>query len=422
MPSKAALAALEKLSAQAKHESIPEAEKAEVLAKARARVDKATSSANVFIGKAENSITRFDIQELKCGRQLGEGGFCQVFQIDKICLTSEEAARAEEEHRNQIEEHHTRKYMEKTCIRNERDCRYAIKKLSDRTKSKKDQYLKGLVDIAIEARILAAIQHENIIKVRAFATCDYFDDDFFIMMDRLQITLDKKLGVWKETLNQNTGLRGVFNGGKIKVQELLEDRLIFATELAEAMAHLHGMNIIYRDLKPDNIGFDVRGTIKLFDFGLAKEIDLSTKDENGTYKLTGYTGSPLYMAPEIALNKPYNFSADVYSFGILLWQMIALKSPFEKLTIRNIINMVAKKNHRPPCDAKWTASLSELLRSCWSPDIGKRPSFQNIISELRIECSGGRSDGPGPQLGVIDCLDISKRSFTNLMTQLKLSR
>jgi serine/threonine protein kinase len=57
-------------------------------------------------------------------------------------------------------------------------------------------------------------------------------------------------------------------------------------------------SIIYRDLKPDNVGFDVRGDVKIFDFGLAKEIDPRQMDAEGTYKLTADTGSLRYMAPE----------------------------------------------------------------------------------------------------------------------------
>ena len=57
-------------------------------------------------------------------------------------------------------------------------------------------------------------------------------------------------------------------------------------------------SVIYRDLKPDNVGFDVRGDVKIFDLGLAKEIDPQHKLADGTYKLTGDTGSLRYMAPE----------------------------------------------------------------------------------------------------------------------------
>jgi serine/threonine protein kinase len=57
------------------------------------------------------------------------------------------------------------------------------------------------------------------------------------------------------------------------------------------------VSVIYRDLKPDNVGFDVRGDVKIFDFGLAKELDPNKRLDDGTYKLTSDTGSLRYMAP-----------------------------------------------------------------------------------------------------------------------------
>lgn len=69
---------------------------------------------------------------------------------------------------------------------------------------------------------------------------------------------------------------------------------------------------------PDALGFspfvssDVRGDVKIFDFGLAKEFKPENRDDNGTYKHTADTGSPRYMAPEVFLGKPYNETCDVY--------------------------------------------------------------------------------------------------------------
>ena len=64
--------------------------------------------------------------------------------------------------------------------------------------------------------------------------------------------------------------------------------------------------------------------MKLFDFGLAKELKDSDRNEDGLYKLTGTTGSFRYMAPEVSLGKPYNLTADVYSWSMIMWFILAL--------------------------------------------------------------------------------------------------
>ena len=68
-------------------------------------------------------------------------------------------------------------------------------------------------------------------------------------------------------------------------------------------------NIVFRDLKPDNVGFDVETTVKIFDFGLAR--DLSYVQRSG--EMLGFTGTPRYMANEIGEGKPYGLKVDVYS-------------------------------------------------------------------------------------------------------------
>ncbi|KAL7503691.1 hypothetical protein ACHAXN_001445 [Cyclotella atomus] len=80
--------------------------------------------------------------------------------------------------------------------------------------------------------------------------------------------------------------------------------------------YLHENNIIYRDTKPQNVGFDVRGDLKLFDFGLAKLLP-SNDNYQDTYKLS-MAGTPRFMAPEVLCEKSkgYNLKADVYSFMI----------------------------------------------------------------------------------------------------------
>eukprot|EP00536_Pseudo-nitzschia_multiseries_P005103 jgi/Psemu1/189809/e_gw1.93.84.1 len=100
-------------------------------------------------------------------------------------------------------------------------------------------------------------------------------------------------------------------------------------DLSQAFAYMHELGLVYRDIKPQNIGFDVRGDVKVFDFGLMKSLDEHLKSRDGDgYRLTGFTGSIPYMAPEVGLMKPYDTRADVFSFSILFWEIISLEFLF----------------------------------------------------------------------------------------------
>jgi len=153
----------------------------------------------------------------------------------------------------------------------------------------------AVVDLAVEARFLAIVRHPNIIKMRAMEARDPFHSDYFIVLDKLYDIMPQRLKKWKS--KKKSVLKVLDVKGK-KKQEFWVERLTVAYDIACALSYLHGLSILYRDLKPDNIGFDVRGDVKIFDFGLAKEIDESKVLEDGTYHLTGDTGSLRYMAPE----------------------------------------------------------------------------------------------------------------------------
>ena len=143
------------------------------------------------------------------------------------------------------------------------------------------------------------------------------------------------------------------------------------------------ISIIYRDLAPDNIGFDVRGEVKLFDFGLAKELQQKDKLSDGNYKLTGFTGSVRYMAPEVVMCKPYNLTADIFSFGVLLWYIMSCTTPYQGFTVKMYERIVAEKGSRPTIRDSWPKDIKNLMKLCWASDSKKRPDFEKVRSELR---------------------------------------
>jgi len=145
------------------------------------------------------------------------------------------------------------------------------------------------------------------------------------------------------------------------------------------------------DLKPDNIGFSADGRLKLFDFGLVTCVQ-SRSHESQAYQLTGYTGSLRYMAPEVALSECYNEKVDVYSFGIIVWQMAANKVPFEGFGKVAFMQEVVVDHLRPPMNRNWPPEFSQLLGSCWRRDPEERPSFASILHAIdQLQTSTNKS-------------------------------
>lgn len=90
------------------------------------------------------------------------------------------------------------------------------------------------------------------------------------------------------------------------------------------------------------------------------------------------------MAPEVALNKYYSERADVYSYGMILWQMFADDLPFRALTREQFLVNVVKGGERPVLDPEWPADLCDIISSCWQVRQDGRPSFGTIVR--RLEC------------------------------------
>lgn len=124
--------------------------------------------------------------------------------------------------------------------------------------------------------------------------------------------------------------------------------------------------------------------MKLFDFGLAacvKKKRLSCD----TYKMTGLTGTRQYMAPEVSLQKPYNEKVDVYSFAILLWQMITGEHPYSDMTPDEHTQLAMVEGERPSLTSilqRAPEGVSKILESCWHSSFDFRPDFGSILRDL----------------------------------------
>jgi len=200
---------------------------------------------------------------------------------------------------------------------------------------------------------------------------------FFLGFDRLSYNFDELLKIWASK-KTNMNISKFYTSKK----ESFRQRLKTACDIATAMKYLHGKNIIHRDLKPTNIGFNSEGQLKLFDFGLATKLHPKDRLSNGRYKLDGGIGTCRYMAPEVAAYEAYNELADVYSFSIVLWEIVTLEKPYKNLNCKEWFQQVVVEGVRPDIDEYWPTKLQYLLKCCWSKEINERPSFDVIIDAL----------------------------------------
>ena len=132
---------------------------------------------------------------------------------------------------------------------------------------------------------------------------------------------------------------------------------------------------------------------KLFDFGLVKEMKVSSRVtsvschenlEHALYKLTGRTGSRRYMSPEVAFSQPYNQKVDIYSFGVLLYEMATLVQPFDGYTIHRHEVEVLRSGCRPCLMGYnyWPDDLTKLIDDCWAGDMRDRPNIEQVMERL----------------------------------------
>lgn len=154
-----------------------------------------------------------------------------------------------------------------------------------------------------------------------------------------------------------------------------EKRLKIMKDVAKGAAFLHGCRppIIHRDLKSHNVLLDEHWNCKLCDFGLARLKSLNSDMSR--------VGTPQWMAPEVLREESYTESADVYSFGVLVWELVTLRAPFQDISPLRVIFLVAHRNERLPIPESCPEDIRHLLNMCWLP-AEERPTFVEIIEYL----------------------------------------
>lgn len=215
----------------------------------------------------------------------------------------------------------------------------------------------AVAEFQAEVAVLSSVRHPNI--VRFVGAC----------------TLPPALMIVTEFLERGT-LFDVLHGSKQPVG--WRERRGMMVGLCEGMTYLHSRGLLHRDLKSSNLLLDKDFTVKVADFGLTRIVSSPT-----AAPMTGQCGTFQYMAPEVLANRPYTEKADVFSFGILLWELVARKLPFFGMAPMQVGLAVVNTGLRPPIPRDCPRPLAILMRRCWEQDFRHRPSFKEAGKALR---------------------------------------
>lgn len=338
----------------------------------------------------ESAIAVFHRREIQTGSQIGTGGFSEVYEITGFDLDPAVTATCTV----------AQQLLREECAAVGCERRFALKHLKRRLVHSPKDFQRAACDLATEAAYMSALDHPNILAVRglpvdglaAFADGDH--DGYFLITDRLTGTLGDRIQEWKKT--------------NIDKVPSIKEKAEYALQVASALNYLHANRIVFRDLKPHNMGFaaDASGTIQLFDFGLCRELPAAVDGSNDVYEMSG-VGTRRYMAPEIINGSCYNAKVDVYSWAMVTWELLTGCKPYASYGVEEHRIAVCQGGERPrlpPRFAGWPDWLLTVLRQSWVESICDRLPMDHIVLKLT---AGLRDDD-----NVVD--DVPKRPMSLL--------
>jgi serine/threonine protein kinase len=283
---------------------------------------------------------------------------------------------------------------------------FAMKQLHFKAIQCHQDFALAAYDMFTEACVLSKLDHENIIQLhgisettpKEYVSQSYLkapensDKQFFLLTEVLSETLEDRIKRWSREIKalkktrQNFIQLGRRRRRQLDASAMLERIETTAEGIVRAMDYLHREKIIFQDLKVDNIGFDIEtGNVKLFDFGFARKINNTAGPLVGPDNETDICGTPRYMAPEVLQGKGGSKKADVYSFGLVLYELCTLQKPFHPSRRRKERDLSDHTDYvcaggRPCLELIPDQQVQDLIAACIAQNPEERPSFFEILN------------------------------------------
>ncbi|XP_054238191.1 fibroblast growth factor receptor 2 isoform X2 [Indicator indicator] len=288
----------------------------------------------------EDPKWEFPRDKLTLGKPLGEGCFGQVVMAEAVGIDKDRPKEA---------------------------VTVAVKMLKD------DATEKDLSDLVSEMEMMKMIgKHKNIINLLGACTQD---GPLYVIVEYAS------KGNLREYLRARRppGMEYSFDINRVPEEQMTFKELVSCTyQLARGMEYLASQKCIHRDLAARNVLVTENNVMKIADFGLARDInniDYYKKTTNGRLPVK-------WMAPEALFDRVYTHQSDVWSFGVLMWEIFTLGgSPYPGIPVEELFKLL-KEGHRMDKPANCTNELYMMMRDCWHAVPSQRPTFKQLVEDL----------------------------------------
>merc|ERR1719230_1806147 len=225
--------------------------------------------------------------------------------------------------------------------------------ISRASKQEKDDALK-------ESQVLSSLKHPYIVRYRE----SFLEDGW------LCIAMD-----YCEGGDLSDKIKKMRQSGKVFPQEQV---LRWFTQAILALKYIHDMHILHRDLKSGNFFLSKSGNIKMGDFGIAKVLECTAACAQTQI------GTPYYLSPEICHGKPYSWSSDIWALGVILYELCALKVPFDAPDLKALVQVITK-GAVPDLPAEYSDPLRELFQRMLARDASERPRATEVLRQPVVQ-------------------------------------
>lgn len=225
--------------------------------------------------------------------------------------------------------------------------------ISRASKAEKDDALK-------ESQVLSSLKHPYIVRYRE----SFLEDGW------LCIAMD-----YCEGGDLSDRLKKAKTSNRIIAEEQL---VRWFTQAVLALKYIHDKHILHRDLKAGNFFLSKAGNLKMGDFGIAKVLECTAAQAQTQI------GTPYYLSPEICQGKPYSWSSDIWSMGIILYEMCARRVPFDAPDLKTLIQRITK-GPTPDLPSEYSPELRQLGRLLLNRDPAQRPQTGDVLKHPIVQ-------------------------------------